>query len=106
VALLDRAVSGDLGFLDHDDVHDGFGDPPRLLTPTAVAAVARGLGAIDTGTLLTDLPDSSDEAVAACGFGPAFDGAVRAHLVEHLGAMREFYREAARRGQCVVGWVD
>jgi hypothetical protein len=59
LALLERAVSGDpdgdLGFLDHDDVHDGFGDPPRLLTPTAVAV---------------------------CGFGPGFDGDVRAHLVD------------------------
>ncbi|WP_053849797.1 DUF1877 family protein [Streptomyces sp. NRRL B-24085] len=109
-ALLDRAVSGDPdaapGFLDHPDVHDGFGDPPRLLGPGAVAAVARGLDAIDTGALLAGLPDSPDEAAAVCGFGPWAGGDVRAHLVEHFDAMREFYRGAARRGQCVVVWID
>ncbi|MFF0087097.1 hypothetical protein ACFYR1_46700 [Streptomyces canus] len=41
-----------------------------------------------------------------CGFGPGFVGDVRAHLVEHLAAMRQFYREAAHRGWCVVVRVD
>ncbi|MER6245714.1 DUF1877 family protein [Streptomyces griseorubiginosus] len=110
VALLDRAVSGDpdgdIGFLDHDGVYDGFTDPPRLLTPTAVADIARGLDALDPGALLADLPDSPDAASAVCGFGPWSDGDVRAHLLEHLSAMREFYREAAIHGQCVVTWID
>ncbi len=47
IALLDRALSGDpdgdVGFLDHDEVHDGFGDPPRLLGPRAVAVIAAAL---------------------------------------------------------------
>ncbi|MET9461318.1 hypothetical protein ABZY05_40800 [Streptomyces canus] len=38
--LLERAVSGDpggnVGFLDHDKVYDGFTDPPRLLGPWCV----------------------------------------------------------------------
>ncbi|CAM5670693.1 hypothetical protein [Streptomyces canus] len=110
VALLERAVSGDpdgdVGFLDHDEVYDGFADPPRLLGPTAVADIAHGLDAIDVGALLTDLPASSAEAAAACGFGPGFVGDVGAHLVEHLAAIRQFYREAAHRGWCVVVWVD
>ncbi|WP_020140535.1 hypothetical protein [Streptomyces sp. 351MFTsu5.1] len=110
VALLDRAVSGDpdgdTGFLDHDGVHDGFTDPPRLLTFDAVADIASGLDALDPGALLADLPDSPDAASALCGFGPRFDGDVRAHLLEHLAAMREFYREAALHAQFVVTWVD
>lgn len=110
LALLDRAVSGDpdgdLGFLDHDGVYDGFTDPPRLLTSTAVADVSCGLDGLDADALLADLPDSPGEAAAVCGFGPSSDGDVRAHLLEHLAAMREFYREAALRGQCVVVWVD
>ncbi|MDH6583142.1 hypothetical protein M2161_002248 [Streptomyces sp. SAI-133] len=70
------------------------------------AARPRGLDAIDTGVLLAGLPDSPDEAAAVCGFGPRASGDVRDHLVEHFDAMREFYREAARRGQCVVVWTD
>ncbi|KQW13187.1 hypothetical protein [Streptomyces sp. Root369] len=110
LALLERAVSGDpdgdVDFLDHDEVYDGFTDPPRLLGPTAVADIAHGLEAIDVGALLADLPASPAEAAAVCGFGPGFVGDVGAHLVEHLAAMRQFYREAAHRGWCVVVWVD
>jgi hypothetical protein len=98
VALLERAVSGDpdgdVGFLDHDEVYDGLADPPRLLGPAAVADIAQGLDAIDVGALLADLPVSPAEAAVVCGFGPAFVGDVRTHLVEHLAAMRQFYREA------------
>ncbi|MFF7952359.1 hypothetical protein [Streptomyces griseorubiginosus] len=110
MALLDRAVSGDpdsdVGFLDHDGVYDGFTDPPRLLEPAAVADIARGLDALDPGALLADLPDSPDEAAAACGFGPLSDGDVRAHLLEHFAAMRQFYLAAALQVQSVVTWVD
>ncbi|WP_328745451.1 YfbM family protein [Streptomyces sp. NBC_00285] len=110
VTLLDRAISGDpggdVGFLDHDEVYDGFADPPRLLAPVAVADIAHGLDAIDLNTLLADLPHSPAAAAAVCGFGPGFDGDVRIHLVERFYALREFYRGAARRGQCVVAWID
>ncbi|MFG2783653.1 DUF1877 domain-containing protein [Streptomyces prunicolor] len=89
IAVLDRAVSGDpdgnVGFLDHDEVYDGFGDPPRLLA---------------------DMPTSAEVAAAVCGFGPGFDIGVREHLTEHFVALREFYRTAARHTQCVVTWVD
>ncbi|MEU9330389.1 hypothetical protein AB0D91_42595 [Streptomyces canus] len=109
-ALLERAVSGDpdgdVGFLDHNEVYDGFADPPRVLGATAVTDSAHGLDAIDVGALLADLSASSAEAAAVCGFGPGFVGDVRAHLVEHLAAMRQFYREAAHRGRCVVVRVD
>lgn len=110
VTLLDRATcgdpGGDVGFLDHDEVYDGLADPPRLLAPLAVADIAHGLDAIDLDTLLADLPRSPAAAAAVCGFGPDFDGDVRAHLVQHFDALREFYRAAARRGQCVVVWID
>lgn len=109
-ALLERAVSGDpdgdVAFLDHDEVYDGFADPPRLLGPTAVADIAHGLDAIDAAALLADLPDSPAEAAAMCGFGPEFAGDIRAHLAAPLAAVRQFYREAALRGWCVVVWVD
>jgi hypothetical protein len=72
---------GDIGFLDHDDVYDGFGDPPALLTAAAVAA-------------------------AACGFGVRFSGDVRDYLAQHFAGVREFYREAAGRGHCVAVWID
>lgn len=110
IALLDRAVSGDLdgniGFLDHDDVYDGFGDPPRLLAPTAVADVSAALDRLRLGDLLADMPASTEVAAAVCGFDPGFDVDVREHLTEHFVAVREFYRTAARHTQCVVTWVD
>ncbi|MFL5996893.1 MAG: DUF1877 domain-containing protein [Streptomyces sp.] len=60
VAMLEHAISGDpdgdVGFLDHDEVHDGFADPPRLLGPHAVADIAHGLDAVDVGAVLADLP--------------------------------------------------
>ena len=56
--------------------------------------------------LLTDMPAPTEVAAAVCGFGPGFDVDVREHLTEHFVAVREFYRTAARRTQCVVTWVD
>ncbi|MFI6014744.1 DUF1877 family protein [Streptomyces sp. NPDC051243] len=110
IALLDRAVSGDLGgdigFLDHDEVYDGFDGSPRLLGPAAVTDIARRLDHIDLDAVLAHLPTATDDAAAACGFGRGFRGDVRSYLVEHFRAMREFYRGAARRGQCVVVWTD
>ncbi|KUO18051.1 DUF1877 family protein [Streptomyces dysideae] len=110
IALLDRAISGDpggdVGFLDHDEVYDGFDAPPQLLAPAAVAEIAHALDAVDLDGLLADLPTNTLDAAAGCGFDGGFDGDVRSHLVEHFASMREFYGEAARRGQCVVVWTD
>ncbi|MFE2415347.1 DUF1877 family protein [Streptomyces hokutonensis] len=110
IALLDRAVTGDpdrdVEFLNHEKIYDGFGDPPRLLTPTAVTDVAAALDRIRLDDLLSELPTSTEEAATACGFGAGFEGDVRAHLTEHFVAMREFYRVAAHHAQCVVTWVD
>ncbi len=110
IALLDRALSGDpdgdVGFLDHDEVHDGFGDPPHLLGPRAVAVIAAALDRVQLDNLLSPLPASTADAAIACGFRGGFDGDVREHLAEHFVALWEFYRTAARRTQCVVTWVD
>ncbi|MEV6542866.1 DUF1877 family protein [Streptomyces sp. NPDC051665] len=110
ITLLDRAVSGDLdgnvGFLDHDEVYDGFGDPPRLLAPAAVADISAAPDRLQLGDLLADMPASAEVAATVCGFGAGFDGAVREHLTEHFVALREFYRTAARHTQRVVTWVD
>lgn len=110
IALLDRAVSGDpdgnVGFLDHDEVYDGFGDPPRLLTPAAVVDVSAALDRLQLGDLLTDMPADAEVAATVCGFAPGFDTDVREHLTEHLTALREFYRTAARHTLGVVTWVD
>ncbi|MFJ5305097.1 hypothetical protein [Streptomyces sp. NPDC088350] len=114
IALLDRAVSGDpdgnVGFLDHAEVYDGFGDPPRLLAPAAVADIAAALDRVQLGDLLADMPASPADAAAVCGFGAglrgAFSGGGRDHPAEHIVAVREFYRTAARHSQCVVTWVD
>ncbi|MFC5218030.1 DUF1877 family protein [Streptomyces coerulescens] len=110
IALLDRAVSGDpgadIGFLDHAEVYDGFDGPPQLLTTTAVAAVAHALASVDLDGVLSDLPPTTEEAAAACGFGPGFNGDVRAYLTHHFAAMREFYDGAARQGRCMVVWTD
>ncbi|MGW6906122.1 DUF1877 domain-containing protein [Streptomyces sp. NPDC054940] len=110
IAPLDRAVcgdpGGDIGFLDHDEVYDGFDDPPQVLFPASVADIARALVKVDLDVVLADLPTATDDAAAACGFGRGFNGDVRGYLVEHFGAMREFYVGAARRGLCVVVWAD
>ncbi|MGH1555263.1 DUF1877 domain-containing protein, partial [Streptomyces sp. L7] len=73
IALLDRAVTGDpdgdAEFLNHEKIYDGFGDPPRLLTATAVTDIAAALDRIRLDGLLSELPTSTEKAAAACGFG-------------------------------------
>ncbi|MEV8434358.1 DUF1877 domain-containing protein [Streptomyces chartreusis] len=76
ITLLDRATSGDpdgdVDFLDHVEVHDGFDGPPQLLTAAAVADIARALASVDVQGVLADLPLTTGEAAAACGFGRGF----------------------------------
>ncbi|WP_158712045.1 hypothetical protein [Streptomyces rimosus] len=92
-------------FLDHPEVYDGFGAPPALLAPPVVAEVAWRLDAIDMGSLLRDLPADADSAAAICGFG-TFHGHLRKCLEDHVAALTDFYRGAARQGMAVVEWVD
>jgi hypothetical protein len=61
-----------VGFLDHDEVYDGFGDPPRLLGPAAVVDIAAALDRLRLGDLLADLSASPEVAAAVRGFGAGF----------------------------------
>ena len=110
IAALDRAIDGDpggdVGFLDHDEVYDGITDPPQLLAPDAVRAVSRAPDAIDVDAFLAGLPSATDDAAQSCGFERGFAGDVREYLVRHFSALRAFYGGAARRGWCVVAWID
>lgn len=107
--LLDRVTGGDpggdVGFLDHPDVHDGFGEPPRLLSAAAVSDISRALDGTNLDGVLARLPTAPPAAAAACGF-PGFSGDLPAYLARHFTATRAFFREAARRGMCVVVWID
>lgn len=109
VQVLKRSVSGDPGgdveFLDHPEVHDGFDSPPALLAPAAVAEVARGLAALDIDDALTCLPANHLEAAEACGFR-GFDGHPREYLVEHFGLLKSFYLIAGQRGPAVLTSTD
>ncbi|WP_050511714.1 DUF1877 family protein [Streptomyces rimosus] len=75
------------------------------LTPPVVAEVARRLDAIDMDSLLRGLPADAASAAAVCGFG-AFHGDLRKYLEDHVAALTDFYRGAARQGMAVVEWVD
>ncbi|MGW7819693.1 DUF1877 family protein [Streptomyces puniciscabiei] len=107
--LLDRVTGGDadgaVGFLDHPDVHDGFGGPPRLLSVAAVSDISHALAGLDLDGVLARLPATPPAAATACGF-PGFSGDLRAYLTGHFAATRAFFREAARQGMCVVVWID
>jgi hypothetical protein len=106
--LLDRITSGDpggdIGFLDHPTVHDGFAGPPALLAPAAVAELARALVAAPFDDILAGLhapPGHPAGTAASCGFGQ-FHGDLRTYLTTHFAATRTFFARAARNGMCVV----
>ncbi|WP_457031325.1 DUF1877 family protein [Kitasatospora sp. P5_F3] len=98
-------TEGDIGFLDHTEVYDGFGAPPALLPPELVTEIAHALDAIDVSQAIAQLPKDSAEAARACGF-EGFDGNLPAYLGRHFDALRDFYRAASRRRLAVVTWVD
>lgn len=113
---LRRSIDGDpdgtgpdVEFLDHYDVYDGFGRPPALLTPAAVAETAAALDALDAFALagVLDRLAGQDprEAAVLCGFGEYSDDLVR-YLRAHFDALRAFYRGAAHRRLAVVVWID
>ncbi|WP_328392369.1 DUF1877 family protein [Streptomyces sp. NBC_00390] len=109
IRVLRRSITGDqggdVGFLDHPEVYDGFDSPPAVLAPAAVAEVARDLAAMDVDELLRSLPEDRFAAAEACGFR-GFDGHPREYLVEHFALLQGFYGIASRRGLAVLTWKD
>ncbi|QIP83476.1 DUF1877 domain-containing protein [Streptomyces sp. Tu 2975] len=109
IQVLERSISGgpggDVEFLDHPRVHDGFDSPPALLAPAAVTEVARELAALDAGEVLNCLPADHSAAAEACGFR-GFNGHPREYLVEHFGLLQSFYLIASRRKLAVLSWTD
>ncbi|MFE5096387.1 DUF1877 domain-containing protein [Streptomyces sp. NPDC056638] len=106
---LERSITGDtggdIGFLDHPEVYDGFGAPPALLPPELVTEIAHWLDAIGVGKAIAQLPEDGAEAARACGF-EGFDGNLPAYLGQHFDVLRYFHHSAARRRLAVVTWVD
>jgi hypothetical protein len=109
IAALRRSVDGDLGgdiaFLDHPGVYDGFTSPPALLAPAAVAEIARALDRMDLDAILGRLPANNTEAARPRGL-EGLTGDPRAYLAGHVNALRSFYTTASRRGLAVVAWTD
>ncbi|WP_354638101.1 DUF1877 family protein [Kitasatospora camelliae] len=107
VGAVERSCEGTevLRFLDHETVYDGFGDPPALLAPEAVAEVSRLLDAVDVDAMLARLPGDTEEAARMCGFD-GFHGDLTAYLRGQFTALRDFHRGAADRGLAVVTWID
>ncbi|MGW1916635.1 hypothetical protein ACWCQS_39505 [Streptomyces sp. NPDC002076] len=78
---------------------------PGSCPTAAVSDISRALDGTDLDGVLARLPTAPPAAAAACGF-PGFSGDVRAYLAGHFTATRAFFREAARRGMCVVVRID
>ncbi|MER7757207.1 DUF1877 domain-containing protein [Kitasatospora sp. NPDC097643] len=94
----------DLGFLNVGLHAIAFfsNSTPTALCPAEVARVATLLGEIDMRATLRSVMDSG--AGSTLGYG--FVGDPTEYLLEHFGALRRFYEEAARRGLLVVQWWD
>ncbi|MEV7028101.1 DUF1877 family protein [Kitasatospora sp. NPDC093558] len=75
---------------------------PTALDPEAVAQVSALLGEIDMQGILQSVRDSGGGST----LGPGFTGDPTEYLLDHFGALRGFYAEAARRGLAVVLWWD
>lgn len=105
IAVLDRSIEGDrdpgIPYLDHPGVYDGIDAPPALLTPPAVAEVARALAGMEIDSLLGKLP-----AYRRAGGFPGFTSDPAPYLAEHFATLRSFYDVAALKGMAVVVWVD
>ncbi|MEU3408857.1 DUF1877 domain-containing protein [Streptomyces sp. NPDC006670] len=108
---LRRAIDGDtaldLGFLDsHPHAIAPFDAAPTGLGIAQVACVSKLLGEIDMPVLLAALPADERDAGSLLGQVGAITGGLRAYLLEHFNALRDFYLDAARRHLLVVLWWD
>ncbi|MGW1228003.1 DUF1877 family protein [Streptomyces sp. NPDC001478] len=105
IGVLDRSITGDPGneipYLDHPGVYDGIDGPPALLTPAAVAEVARALADMEIDSLMKRLP-----AYRRAGGFAGFTDDPAPYLTEHVATLRSFYDVAALKGMAVVVWVD
>ncbi|MEU6310687.1 DUF1877 domain-containing protein [Streptomyces sp. NPDC047014] len=104
---LDGDTALDLGFLDTPPhAIAPFGGTPTGLGVLEVAYVSALLNQIDISTLLTALPADEHEACSVVGQVGAISGGLRAYLLDHFNALRDFYRDAAERRLVVVLWWD
>ncbi|MER6448744.1 DUF1877 domain-containing protein [Streptomyces venezuelae] len=109
---LRRATDGDtgldLGFLaTHPHAIAPLGGTPTALDVAQVAVVSELLGQIDMAALLAALPADDREVTSLIGPEAAhITGGVRAYLLGHFNALRDFYLEAAERRLLVVLWWD
>ncbi|MFF3693172.1 DUF1877 domain-containing protein [Streptomyces sp. NPDC002221] len=109
---LRRATDGesalDLVFLDtYPHAIAPFGAAPTGLGISEVAQVSALLGRIDMPALLAALPADEGEAESLIGLmGGPITGGLRAYLLEHFNALRDFYLDAAERHLLVVLWWD
>lgn len=109
IAVLRRSIDadpgGDIAFLDHPGVYDGFTPPPALLASAAVAGITRALERMGLDASLERLPADHTEAARACGL-EGFTGHLRAYLAERFRMLRSFYATASRQGLAVVAWAE
>ncbi|MFD7913576.1 DUF1877 domain-containing protein [Streptomyces sp. NPDC059752] len=108
---LRRATDGDtaldLDFLDtHPHAIAPFGGAPTGLGVSQVARVSELLGQIDMPALLAALPADERDAGSLIGQVGSVTGGLRAYLLEHFNALRDFYLDAAERHLLVVLWWD
>ncbi|MEU6245765.1 DUF1877 family protein [Streptomyces sp. NPDC047024] len=112
LGALRRATDGDttidLGFLHtHPHAIGPFGPTPTSLSSTRVARVSELLDQIDIHALLATLPTDDHEAAALIGHGADhITGGPREYVLNHFDALRDFYRDAAKRQLLVVLWWD
>ncbi|WPO69158.1 MULTISPECIES: YfbM family protein [unclassified Streptomyces] len=108
---LRRATDGDtaldLGFLDtHPHVIAPFGGAPTSLDVSQVECVSELLGQIDMPILLAALPTDERDAASLIDQVGSIAGGLRAYLLVHFNALRDFYLDAAKRHLHVVIWWD
>ncbi|HVK23112.1 MAG TPA: DUF1877 family protein [Actinokineospora sp.] len=81
--------------------------PVTELTPARVAEIAGCLRELDVETIFAVLPADAELAKAALGPNPLdFDNHPTDYLAPHLTALRDFYEQAAQRGQATIMWWD
>ncbi|MCB5166515.1 YfbM family protein [Streptomyces bambusae] len=106
------ATSGDpnvdVGYLNtHPHAIGPFGPAATAVTPVQVTRISDLLADIDLPSLLATRPaDGPDLTARTVDRAYGSGGASEAYLLEHLDALRAFYREASRRRLHIVLWWD